>query len=97
MHIERTTYLSLGSNLGKRLDYLQQSVDLISEKIGRVVRISSVYETDSWGFESDKFLNCCIQVATAKNPEDLLQLIHEIEEALGALQSIRKGFSGQIY
>lgn len=83
MQIVRTTYLSLGSNLGCKLENLQQTVDLIAESIGAITKISSVYKTASWGFEGDAFLNCCIQVSTGLNPESLLNSIHKIELSLG--------------
>lgn len=95
MHIERTTYLSLGSNLGDRLENLQNSVDMIGEKIGRIEKISSVYETASWGFKSEKFLNCCIRVITPNSPEDLLKKIHYIEEHLGRFRDEEIGYQNR--
>jgi len=83
MQILRTTYLSLGSNQGNKLENLQQAVDLIGENIGIVSKISSIYKTAAWGFESDDFYNICIQVATGLNPESLLKSIHKIEADLG--------------
>ena len=51
MKILRTTYLSLGSNLGNKFDNLQRAVNLIGQNIGRVTKISSIYKTRSWGFK----------------------------------------------
>jgi len=96
MHIERTTYLSLGSNLANKLENLQKTVDLIAENIGRIVQISSVYKTTAWGFKSDDFFNCCLQVATSLNPEDLLAAIHTIEKKLGRYRNKEKGFESRI-
>jgi deoxyguanosine kinase len=93
MQIVRTTYLSIGSNLGSKLENLQQAVDLISEKIGAVTKISSVYKTESWGFESAHFYNICIQVSTGLNPENLLKTIHEIELLLGRTRTVKKGYT----
>lgn len=90
MQILRTTYLSLGSNEGNKLENLQKAIDLIAEKIGAVQKISSVYQTAAWGFESDDFYNICVQVATGLNPENLLKSIHEIEQNLGRKRS-KKG------
>ena len=96
MQILRPTYLSLGSNLGNKLENLQQATDLIAEKIGAVVRISSVYKTESWGFKSDDFLNCCIQISTGLNPENLLKSIHEIEILLGRKSTSETGYKARI-
>ena len=95
MQIVRTTYLSLGSNLGNKLQNLQETVDLIADKIGAVAKISSVYKTASWGFESDDFLNICIQVATGLNPENLLKAIHEIEISLGRNRTTEKAYKAR--
>ncbi len=96
MYIARTTYLSLGSNLGNKLDNLQQAIDLIDEKIGSITKISSVYKTASWGFESDYFYNSCIQVSTGLNPEKLIQTIHFIEQTLGRERSSEKEYQARI-
>lgn len=90
MQILRTTYLSLGSNEGNKLENLQKAIDLIAEKIGAVQKISSVYQTAAWGFDSDDFYNICVQVATGLNPENLLKSIHEVEQTLGRKRS-KKG------
>jgi len=96
MQILRPTYLSLGSNLGNKLENLQQAIDLIAEKIGAIVRISSVYKTESWGFRSDDFLNICIQISTGLNPENLLKSIHEIELLLGRKSTSETGYKARI-
>lgn len=92
MQILRPTYLSLGSNQGNKLENLQQAIDLIAEKIGAIVKISSVYKTESWGFISDDFLNICIQITTGLNPENLLKSIQEIEHSLGRTRTSEIGY-----
>ena len=72
MKIQRITYLSLGTNQGNKLENLQKAVDLIDDKIGGIQKISSVYQTPSWGFEGENFLNICIKVSTYQQPETLL-------------------------
>ncbi|MAD97868.1 MAG: 2-amino-4-hydroxy-6-hydroxymethyldihydropteridine diphosphokinase [Flavobacteriaceae bacterium] len=83
MNSKRYTYLSLGSNLGDKLDNLQLAIDKIALRIGTVEKISSVYRTASWGFESEDFFNICIQVSTLLEPEALLEAMLEIERNLG--------------
>lgn len=83
MKIQRTTYLSLGTNEGNKLENLQNACNLIAEKIGRISKISSVYKTASWGFDSDQFFNICIEVSTNLNPEKLLERVLSIETSLG--------------
>lgn len=95
MQILRPIYLSLGSNQGNKLENLQQAIDLIAEKTGAVVKISSVYKTESWGFKSDDFLNICIQIATSLNPENLLKSIHEIEHSFGRKRTSEVGYKAR--
>jgi len=95
MQILRTTYFSLGSNLGNRQENLQKAIYLIAEKIGIVTKISSIYKTASWGFESEDFYNICIEVATGLNPENLLATIHEIELQLGRIRSSDKEYKAR--
>ena len=96
MQIVRTTYLSLGSNQGNKLENLQQAVNLIAEKIGNVTKISSIYKSKSWGFKSDDFYNICIEVNTIYNPEYLLENIHKIELSFGRKRRLEKGYEARI-
>ena len=83
MKIQRLTYLSLGSNQGRKLKNLQKAIYEIAESIGGIHKISSVYKTDSWGFKGDDFYNICIAVSTYLPPEELLKNILNIETKLG--------------
>lgn len=96
MKIQRTTYLSLGSNLGNKLSNLQQAIDKIAQKIGRITKISSVYNTKSWGFESGDFLNICVKVSTNLNPEKLLDSVLLIEEELGRIRTNTDDYKARI-
>ncbi len=83
MKIVRTTYLSLGSNQGNRQKNLQDAVFQISERIGRVNKVSSIYKTKSWGFKGDDFFNICMEVSTNLTPENLIKSTLQIEISLG--------------
>ena len=87
-------YLSLGSNLGDRVGYLQQATSLLnaSEKIN-VVATSSFYESEPWQMNSENwFVNDVIQIATTLTPEELLNACQRIEKQLG-----RKRLSSEVY
>ena len=77
-------YLSLGSNLGNRLDNLQQAVDSLQSCM-TIHAISPIYETVPWGENPDQplFLNVCLAASTTLPPELLLGMIKQIEQALG--------------
>ena len=78
-----TSYLSLGSNLGDRTDNLQKALFMLQGSAGDILKISSVYQTASWGFDSHSFLNICIALKTTLSPEQLLNCILRIEKNLG--------------
>ena len=83
MKILRTTYLSLGTNLGDKLQNLQLALNEIAISIGAISRISSVFRTASWGFDAPDFFNITIRVETAWTPELLLEKLQLIEQNLG--------------
>ena len=77
-------YLGLGSNLGEREEHIRKAVALIGEKVGLVIRQSSLIETEPWGFESEnRFLNGVILVETSLTPRQLLRATQKIERSLG--------------
>lgn len=86
MKITRTTYLSLGSNQGNTLKNIQNAVNLLADEVGKIVRISSVYKSKSWGYDGEDFLNICVEVITNLNPENLLLKILFIEKSIGRIR-----------
>ena len=77
-------YLGLGSNLGDREKTLHRAVRLIGERVGEVLRQSSIMESEPWGFESaNLFLNAVILCATSLSPRDVLAATQQIERELG--------------
>ncbi len=85
--ILHTVYLSLGSNLGDKEANIVQAIVKINEKIGAVVRQSSLLITEPWGFESDNaFVNCAVCCKTTLTPRRLLNAIQRIEREMGRTQ-----------
>jgi len=84
-------FLGLGSNMGDREGYLKEAVDRISMNIGEILKVSSVYETEPWGFEADnKFLNMVVEVLTKHPPSVVLGAILMIETQLGRIRTERQ-------
>ena len=82
-------YLGLGTNLGDRKANIQTAVRLIGERVGTVVRQSSLIETEPWGFESpNKFLNAVILCETERTPRQVLRLTQKIERDMGRKKTI---------
>lgn len=77
-------YLGLGSNQGDREAQITRAIELIGERVGRVVRQSSLIETKPWGFTSgNMFLNCAILVESERRPREILEITKQIERELG--------------
>lgn len=78
-------YLSLGSNLGDRVGYIQQAVSLLGANPDiNIVATSSFYETEPWQMHSDNwFVNAVIQISTTLSPEALLKECKNVETLLG--------------
>ena len=85
-------FIGLGSNLGDKVWNLQETIRLISERVGAVVRQSSFLDTEPWGFESENtFVNAVICCETEKTPREVLVLTQQIEREMGRT---RKSSSG---
>jgi len=77
-------YLGLGSNLGDREANITRAICLIGERVGAVLRQSTLIETEPWGFDSEnRFLNGVILCETALTPRQVLHTTQGIERELG--------------
>ena len=79
-------FISLGTNQGDRFQSLQLAINALYENIGDTLVISPVYETKSWGFDSEDFLNCCVCLTTELTLEKLLTELQKIEITLGRVK-----------
>jgi 2-amino-4-hydroxy-6-hydroxymethyldihydropteridine diphosphokinase len=81
----RTGYLGLGSNIGARRDHLLAAVATLAAHEVTVVRSSSTYETEPVGLVLDQpdFLNACLAIETALDPEQLLDACKATEREVG--------------
>ena len=95
MKIQNQVILSLGSNQGNRLENIQQCIQLIQLELGTVFKVSKLYETPSWGFESAAFYNCAIAIHTHKSPLKLLSGIIKIEKKLGRIRKEQLGYQSR--
>ena len=77
--------ISLGSNLGNRLETIQGAIDALEDTPGvRVKAVSPVYETEPWGVRPDSqpsYFNAVIVLRTTLPPSSLLERAHAVEEA----------------
>jgi len=91
-------FLGLGSNLGDREENIQKAISLIGERVGTVLRQSSLIETEPWGFESEnKFLNGVILCETQLTPRQLLKVTKKIERDLGRKKKSASSHFSHLY
>jgi len=86
-------FLSLGSNMGQKVDYLDNAVDIIKKnEFIHNVKVSSVYQTDPVGYlDQDVFVNIAVLLETTLEPYDLLKVCQDVEQALNRERLIRWG------
>jgi len=86
-------YLCLGSNLGDKKRNLNQALKEIKNlKMVKVLKTSSIYETEPVGFKDQSwFLNAVIKIKTKLPPLSLLYLLQGIERKLGRVRGKRWG------
>lgn len=78
-------YLSLGSNRGDRIGYVQQAASLLGLDDGiTIVRSSAFYETEPWNMNTQTwFVNAIVEIKTKYSPIELLKVCQRIENQLG--------------
>jgi 2-amino-4-hydroxy-6-hydroxymethyldihydropteridine diphosphokinase len=88
----KNIYLSLGSNIGDRAQNLALAMDAFALLGVRVVKQSSVYETEPVELrEQDWFLNCVAEIETNLRPQELMQVLLKIERSMGRERTVPKG------
>jgi len=87
-----TAYLLLGGNLGNREANLKKAIELLNDKIGKVIASSSLYETAAWGkTDQPAFLNQAIALQTNLSALEVLDLALGIEQELGRVRKDKWG------
>ena len=92
MKTSHLTHISLGSNIGNRLGFIQSAINEIHKTIGDIVSISGIYQTPAWGFSSDDFYNACIVVRTFLSRTEVLHILLDIENSLGRNRTDGEGY-----
>lgn len=92
MNPQHQVILSIGSNQGNRKDFLMQCIDMLHVNVGTIVRVSSIYESEAWGFESDSFLNCAVLLHSHRSAQQIFKAIQKIEKKLGRIRTNQNGY-----
>jgi 2-amino-4-hydroxy-6-hydroxymethyldihydropteridine diphosphokinase len=89
--VDNRVYLSLGSNLGDREAHLRDAIARLQAE-GRVVSISSFYETEPVEFADQAwFLNCAVALESTQTPEHVMAALLNIEHEMGRQRIQKKG------
>ncbi len=84
--------IALGSNMGNKEENLNKAVDLIEDRVGKILKKSTILKTEPYGYiDQDEFLNMAIKVETELSPRKLLEKLLEIELELGRVRKITWG------
>lgn len=86
-------YLSVGSNMGDKEEYLNQAIESFYDDYNcRVIQVSKFIETEPYGpVEQDNFLNGCVEIETLYTPQELLAFANQIEQTAGRTREIHWG------
>ncbi|MCA6423570.1 MAG: 2-amino-4-hydroxy-6-hydroxymethyldihydropteridine diphosphokinase [Flavobacterium sp.] len=96
MNMQHQVILSLGSNQGNRLENIVSCIDSLHNEIGTIIRVSKLYESPSWGFESENFYNCAVVMHTHKTAHQLLEECLLLEESLGRIRQYATSYEARI-
>ncbi len=92
MEYYNKAYLLTGGNVGNRLLYLDQAVNLLQKQCGEITARSSVYETAPWGnTQQAPFLNQALEIHTIFEAGDLMQQLLGIEKTMGRIRQEKYG------
>lgn len=82
----------LGANLGDRAQTLRRAAELLSDRVGNLVRASGLYETAAWGvLDQPTFLNQVLLLETTLEPDVVLDQTQAIEQELGRVRHAHWG------
>jgi len=86
-----TCYIGVGSNIGDRRKFIDDSIAELKNVQGvSVMRISSIYETLPVGdMPQAKYMNGVIEIETNISPKALLRELNRIEDALGRKRTVK--------
>ena len=96
MKSQHQVVLSIGTNQGNRLENIERCLQIIHHKVATVVKVSKLYETPSWGFDSDAFYNAAIVVHTFDSAATVLSKILQIEQQIGRVREEVLGYQSRV-
>ena len=93
-----TVYLILGSNMGDRISNIQTATKFLADKSDiKILDSTTFYETEPYGKKTDKwFVNAGIKIETNLKPDELLEILQNIEQKMGRNRSAETHWGDRI-
>ena len=79
-------FVAFGGNLGDPVATLRKAVPLITERVGAVANVSSLYETKALtldGAEQANYINAVLELSSSYESEEILRRLLAVERSLG--------------
>lgn len=97
MQNNNEVFLLLGSNVEPREATIRTAISLIKKRVGKIVKQSSIYESEPWGFEAETFfLNQVVVFETAFCAAEIHAITQNIETELGREKKAGDGYASRI-
>ena len=79
-------FLLLGGNLGNKSVIFKEAQNILQKKLGKIVKESSIYETEPWGFKTkENFWNQALIIETSLSSKEVLKITKKTETELGRI------------
>ena len=96
MDNQNIVVLALGSNQGNRLETIESAIESIHNEVGTVIKVSKLYETPAWGFDSEPFYNCALVLHSPLSAEVVLAKVLALEIKLGRIRGLDEGYQARV-
>lgn len=97
----QSVVLLLGSNDLDASAKIRRAAELVAQRVGAVVCLSTEYRSEPYGFHAEQeFVNCAMEVATQHDAYEVLRIINAIEAELGRdrmAEAAVKSLTGEQY
>lgn len=86
-------YIAVGSNLGNRKTHILSGIQALKvHPLIKLKKVSKMIVTEPYGgVEQEDFLNGALEIETLLEPEELLDVLHQVEDAEGRKRTLRWG------
>ena len=94
--IAHQVYVGIGSNVGNKKENFLEAVDRLAKLPDtKVIKESSLYESEPLGDAKDWYVNGAVQIETKFKPDMLLKKFKNIERAMGR-KKVKKRWGARI-